>query len=217
MHVTTARPGAKPYAPRLPPEQRREQLLDAALDLALERGFHAVSVDGVARACGVTRPVVYGLFADRGALLTGLAERAEQRALERLADVLPALPGDDDPDPDALLLAGLEAYWQAVVEDPRTWRVVLLPPEGAPAEMTDRVTAQRALVLDQLQALSAWGLARRGGPDLDPELFARSVVALAEAAARLLLDEPSRFAVSSFTLHARTVLESLRRSPRPPA
>ncbi len=202
---------ARPYAPRLPAAERREQLLDAALDLALARGFHAVSVDGVARACGVTRPVVYGLFADRGALLTGLLDRAEERALARLATVLPALPADDV-DPDDLLVAGLEAYLQAVVDDPRTWRVVLLPPEGAPPEMAERVGAQRALVLAQLQALSAWGLPRRGGPDLDAELFARSVVALAEAAARLLLDEPGRFSVTSFTLHARTVLGALRRT-----
>ena len=85
----------------MPADQRREQLLEAALDIALERGFHAVTVDAVARACEVTRPVVYGVFADRTALLTGLADRAEARSLEQLAPVFPALPGpDDDVDPD---------------------------------------------------------------------------------------------------------------------
>src|SRR5687768_14059952 len=101
----------RPYAARLPAPQRREQLLDAALSVALERGFHAVTVDGVAKAAGVTRPVVYGLFADRGALLAGLADRAEHRALQQLAAVLPAVPADlDVVDPDELLVRSVTAY-----------------------------------------------------------------------------------------------------------
>ena len=70
--MSSASPAKKPYAPRLPAAERREQLLDAAQRIALERGFHAVSVDGVAKACGVTRPVVYGVFEDRTAMLAAL-------------------------------------------------------------------------------------------------------------------------------------------------
>lgn len=198
----------------MPAAERHAQLLDAALDLALERGWHAVSVDGVARACGVTRPVVYGLFADRDALLTALGERAEQQTLAQLAGVLPPLPGpDDDADPDRLIVEGLEAYLRAVQEAPRTWRVVLAPPEGVPPALAARVSAQRAVVLDALRELTTWGLAARGGPDLDPDLFARTVQTLSETAARLLLDDPAHFSVTSFTLFARTALAALRPGP----
>lgn len=201
----------RPYAPRLPAAQRREQLLDAALDLALERGFHAVSVDAVARACDVTRPVVYGQFADRAALLTALADRAEARTLEQLAPVFPALPsGDDAVDPDDLLVSGIEAYLRAVAAEPRTWRVVLLPPEGAPAELTARVDRHRRVLLRQLRELLAWGLQRRGGPAVDADLFARAVFTLAEGAARLLLDDPDRWPVEGFTAFTRTTLAALR-------
>jgi AcrR family transcriptional regulator len=201
----------RPYAPRLPPEQRREQLLEAALDIALERGFHAVTVDAVARACGVTRPVVYSVFADRTALLTGLADRAEERSLAQLAPVFPPLPAlDDDVDPDELLVAGIGAYLSAVVADPRTWRVVLLPPEGAPAELAGRVDQHRRVLLRQLRALLDWGLTRRGGPALDPDLFARAVFTLAEGAARLLLADPERWDVEAFTGFTRTALAALR-------
>jgi len=143
----------RPYAPRLPAAERREQLVEAALDIALARGFHAVSVDAVARACGVTRPVVYGLFEDRTALLTALADRAEERSLAQLAGVFPALEDlPTDADPDELLVAGVTAYLSAVAEDPRTWRVVLLPPEGAPAEIAGRVDQHRRVLLRQLRA-----------------------------------------------------------------
>lgn len=195
----------------MPAGQRREQLVEAALDIALERGFHAVTVDAVARACGVTRPVVYGLFADRAALLTALADRAEARTLEQLAPVFPTLADlTDDADPDELLLAGVTAYLSAVAADPRTWRVVLLPPEGAPSELAARVDAHRRVLLRQLRTLLDWGLSRRGGPALDADLFARAVFTLSEGAARLVLADPERWQVDAFTDFARTALGALR-------
>lgn len=208
-------PARRPYAARLPAAERREQLLDAALDIALDRGFHAVSIDAVARAVGVTRPVVYGLFDDRTALLTALADRAEARTLEQLAPVFPPLPGpDDDVDPDELLLAGITAYLSAVAADPRTWRVVLLPPEGAPAELAERVDQHRRVLLRQLRTLLDWGLSRRGGPALDPDLFARAVFTLAEGAARLLLADPERWRLEQFAEFTRTLLGALARDAR---
>lgn len=201
----------RPYAPRLPVAERREQLLTAAQTIALERGFHAVSIDGVAKACGVTRPVVYGAFADRTALLTALLDRSEQRALAGLAPVLPSLPGpDDDVDPDELLLRGITAYLQAVVSDPDTWRLILVPPEGAPPELAERVNAQRRVILRTLRGLLDWGLSRRGGPAIDADLFARSVFTLAEGAAGLLLEHPDRWSIDQFTDFTRTALAALR-------
>ncbi len=60
----------RPYAPRLPPEQRREQLLDAALCLIVERGYAGVSIEAVARIAGITRPVVYDHFPNLDASCT---------------------------------------------------------------------------------------------------------------------------------------------------
>ena len=59
--------------------------------------------------------------------------------------------------------------------------------------MAARVEAQRAVMLGPAARATDWGLVRRGGPALDPDLFARAVLALAEAAARLLLDDPAHF------------------------
>ena len=209
--MTSATAPRRPYAARLPLTERREQLLTAAQGIALERGFHAVSIDGVARACGVTRPVVYGAFADRTALLTALVDRGEERALAGLAQVFPQVPADeDDVDPDELLLRGIRAYLEAVAADPDTWRLILVPPEGAPPELAERVQAQRRVMLGTLRGLLDWGLRRRGGPALDADLFARAVFTLAEGAARLLLEQPDRWTVEQFTDFTRTALGALR-------
>lgn len=210
--MSPASPAKRPYAARLSPADRREQLLDAALDIALRRGFHAVTIDGVARAAGVTRPVVYGVYADRAALLQDLADRAERRVFAQLVPVFPATPGpDDDVDPDELLLAGVTAYLGAVRDNPPDWTVILLPPEGVPPELQARTQAHRRQLLSQLRSLSDWGLARRGGPaGLDPDLFARAVFTLAEGAARMLLVDPGRWDVEAFRDFTRTVLAAMR-------
>ena len=51
-----ARP-RKPYARRLSPEARREQLLDAALRVLVRDGFDQVTIEAIAQEAGVTRPV----------------------------------------------------------------------------------------------------------------------------------------------------------------
>jgi AcrR family transcriptional regulator len=199
------------YAPRLAPELRREQLLDAALSIAVEQGFHAVTIDRVARAADVTRPVVYALFADRHRLLDALLDREEGRALDALAPALPPVPAAGaDVDPDELLVAGVTAYLTAVRDRPKTWRVILVPPEGAPAALQERVVAHRRLLLARLRELVVWGLGRRGGPDIDVDLFARAVVTLAEGAARLVLADPDRWPVDRFVAFTRTLLGGLR-------
>ena len=57
-----------------------------------------VSIEAVARAAGITRPIVYRHFGDLGALLDALVERETLRALTQLREFLPAdLGGDPGP------------------------------------------------------------------------------------------------------------------------
>ena len=49
-------PSPAPPRQRMSSSERREQLLDVTRELAWERGFHAVSIDAVARAAGISRP-----------------------------------------------------------------------------------------------------------------------------------------------------------------
>src|SRR5581483_6264585 len=96
-HASDAAPQPRrPYAPRMPPEQRREQLIDAALSVILEQGYGGVSMEAVARTAGVTRPVVYDHFPNLGRLLHALIEREERYAFDQLQAVVPDEPGSLD-------------------------------------------------------------------------------------------------------------------------
>ena len=192
---------------RLPAGERRAQLLDVTKAMVAEQGFHAVSIEAVAREAGVSRPIVYGHFGDLPGLLEALVLRETARALRQLEDVL---PGDlAAGDAGALLLASLRGYLEAVRADPATWRLVLMPPEGAPALLRDRLAQGRAAVVAQLADAARPGLGR-GGPSPDPELTARTLSAVADEAARLLLTDPERYPVERMLAHAAWVLGQLR-------
>src|SRR5437588_4743548 len=103
-------------APRMPPEQRREQLVDAALEVILAQGYAGVSVEAVARAAGVTRPVVYDHFPNLGQLLRAMVEREEHYSLVELDALVPRDPGDRDP--GELLATSVSRFLAAVAGRP---------------------------------------------------------------------------------------------------
>jgi AcrR family transcriptional regulator len=193
-------------AGRLPAAERREQLLDVTKAIVAARGFHGVSIERVAREAGVSRPIVYGHFGDLDGLLEALVLRESARALDQLNAFLPGDLGAGDP--RALLLAGLRGYLEAVRDDPDTWRLVLMPPEGAPALLRDLLARGRSAVVAHLADAARPGLGS-GGPSPDPEMTARTLSAVADEAARLLLTDPERYPVERLLTHARWVLDQL--------
>jgi AcrR family transcriptional regulator len=186
--------------------ERREQLLDATKAIVDERGFHAVSIEAVARAAGVSRPIVYGHFHDLKGLLEALVEREGERALGQLAEVLPTELSQGDP--RELLLSGFRGYLAAVQSDPVTWRLVLMPPEGAPELLRERIGAGRAAVIGLLAGAVEPGLGP-GRESPDPELTARMLSALADEGARLLLTDAERWPAERLLAHARWLFDQL--------
>lgn len=187
----TSRP-RRPYAPRLPPEQRREQIIDAALEVILEHGYARISIEAIARAAGITRPVVYDHFPNLNRLLHAVIEREERISLEHLAQVVPEEPGDQPP--SELLLRGVTRFLEAVRSRPATWRIILLPLEGTPPIVRQHVEAGRARVLERIERLVQWALAgSEVHSDLDVELTARAIRDWSEQAGRMVLTDPERY------------------------
>jgi AcrR family transcriptional regulator len=195
-----------PSSQRLSAQERREQLLDATAEILSESGFHAVSIQSVARAAGVSRPIVYEHFGDLGGLLEALVKREMARAGEQVSKS--ALGDLSQGDPAELMLASLSAYLNAVERHPSTWRLVLTPPEGAPELLRKSIVEGRAAVLDGLREAVRPGL-RRGERDEDPDMTARTLSAIADEYARLVLADPERFPPERLLTHARWFLAQL--------
>ena len=195
------------YAPRLPREERREQVLDAALMLLDQQGFGAMSMEGVAREADIAKTVVYDLFDNRQGLLRALFEREQERALADVAAAVPSLPLEGDP--RDILVASLTTVLEAVRSHPETWRLILLPADGAPPALRAAVERHRERLIGQLEPLIAWGLPLAGLPALDPELTANTILALFENAIRLTLTRPRRFSPDRIAAFAGDLVAAL--------
>ena len=62
--ATTARKSAR-RSGRLPRGERREQLIEAASDVFVDRGYHAAGMDEIAERAGVSKPVLYQHFSSK--------------------------------------------------------------------------------------------------------------------------------------------------------
>jgi hypothetical protein len=136
-------------------------------------------------------------------VLEALVAREGRRALEQLEGVLPeALAARD---PRDRLVGALAGYLEAVRTDPDTWQLVLMPQEGAPRMLHERIAQGRAAVVAQLAA--ALGPGPAAAPD--PELLARLLAALADEAARLLLADPARYPAARIIALAQWLLSQV--------
>ena len=192
----------------MPPGQRREQLIDAALEVILERGYARVSIEAIARAAGITRPVVYDHFPNLNRLLHAVIEREERMSLEQLDQVVPEEPGDHEP--RELLAGGLGRFLSAVTTRPATWRIILLPLEGTPPIVRQHVQAGRTQVLARIERLVGWAVERSQLPrDLDVELTAHAIRDFCEQAGRMVLTDPQRYPPQRYERFAQDFLDLL--------
>jgi AcrR family transcriptional regulator len=186
--------------------ERREQLLDVTTEIVSDQGFQAVSIESVARAAGISRPIVYEHFGDLAGLLTAVVEREMARALSQVTET--ELTDLTEGPPRELMLDSLRAYLHAVRDHPTTWRLVLMPPEGAPELLHKSIKRGRAAVLERLAQAVRRALTRdRESPDA--ELTARLLSAIADEYARLVLTDPVRFPPERLLQHARWSIDQV--------
>ncbi len=195
------------YSPRRPREERREQLLDAALHVLDGDGFAGLTIEGIAREADLAKTVLYDTFGNREELLKALLAREQERAMGVLTGAMPQPPLPDDP--RQVLTDSLTALLEGVREQPETWRLILLPPEGTPPVVRKTVDRQRARLVRELEAIVAWGLKRTGAPELDPELATYALVASIENAIRMTLTQPERFPPERFAHFAADLVAAL--------
>ncbi|MHB8509280.1 MAG: TetR/AcrR family transcriptional regulator [Candidatus Dormibacteria bacterium] len=189
--------------PRMRATDRRAQVLEAARQIVAGDGYHAVTIEAVARAAGISRPIVYEHFGDLEGLLRALVDRIAEDALAQLDAVLPRSQAQGPP--GALLLASFEAYLRAACSDPVTWKVVLMPPEGAPPYAREKMAEGRQQVVGRLtESLGLGFMAGHGSPD--PELTARALSTVADEAVRLVLLSPANYPVERVLKHAAWLL-----------
>ncbi|MER5890123.1 helix-turn-helix domain-containing protein [Streptomyces sp. NPDC001941] len=197
----------RPYAPRLPLAERREQLLDAALAVIVAEGYAGVTIDAVARRAGVARSVVYGAYDGLEALLGALLDRQQARAFTRLLDTLDGAGAPADP---ADFAAGAVLRMSAMLrEDPDTWRLILLTSDATPAAVRERVEADRERFRGYVERAVTRLSADRADERFDARVLAHALTAAAEHFARLALGGDDAFTPERLAAQARALVRAL--------
>lgn len=162
---------------RLPRAERERQTLAAARALFAAHGYAEVTMDAVAAAVGVTKPLLYTYFGNKEQLYLACMEPAAEALVETVAAaVAPA------PTPAAALRAGVLAFFAFVDADRGAWRVLFdesLPANGL---LASRVRAHRERLIGLIVAAQRDRL-----PDVAPvevEALATALLGAAEALAR---------------------------------
>lgn len=201
----------RPYAARVPIEERRTQLLDAALRIIDRDGYDGVSIDAIAKEAGVTRPVVYGAFDGLGALLMTLLERQQKRALAQLYGALPITALGSPP--LVMVEKAVPALHQMLLNDPVTWRAILQAPANVPDAVRERIEADQSRVRAMIQMMI--GTVLPAGTDT--ELAAHGILALMRHMGGLILADPERYDAERLTAAARQAVRMALPSAERPA
>jgi AcrR family transcriptional regulator len=136
--------------------ERRQAILDAALEVFGARGYHGASIDEIARTAGISKALIYEHFPSKKELHASLIQAHVEELFERLA----AAAGTDDPG-EVRLRRGVDAFLAFVEERPEGWRMLFrdaADPELA--ELADRLQRQATALIAALIA----GNPRTGAP-----------------------------------------------------
>jgi AcrR family transcriptional regulator len=124
---------------RLTGIERRVALLDSALEVFAKRGYHASSIDDIAREAGVSKALIYEHFTSKQDLYAELLEQHAGELFSALAEAI----SEAGRDASARLVVGLDAFYGFVEEHTVAWRMLFreaTDPETA--AVLDRITAE---------------------------------------------------------------------------
>jgi len=160
---------------RLPAARRRQQLLDVALRVFSERGFHETSMNEVAEAAGVTKPVLYQHFGSKHDLFRELVTDVGGRLKEEIIQATAAATN-----PRRQVEDGFRAYFRFAADHPEAFRVLF----GGAARREVDLASEARKVEDTMAHVVASLIDVPGLSEEERTLLGYGVVGLAEGASR---------------------------------
>jgi len=163
-------------AARLPRDQRRAQLLDAANEVFTSKGYHAAAMDDIAEAAGVSKPVLYQHFPSKLDLYLALLDSSCERLVEIVTEALASTDHNAD-----RVVATMGAFYEFVSSSAGEFRFVFesdLTGEGRVQQRLWRVNDE---IADAIAAVISEDTAL---PGAESKLLAISLVGIAQVSAR---------------------------------
>ncbi len=139
---------AAPKTKRMPRAQREQQMLDAAVRVFSRCGYHAASMDEIAEASDVSKPMLYLYLGSKESLFAACIRREADRLIAAVAQA--AEPGLETGEQ---LRRGLTAFFGFVAEHRESWIVLYQQARAQGEPIVEEVAAARRQVVDAVTAL----------------------------------------------------------------
>jgi len=168
---------------RLPAAARREQLLEVAMGVFASQGFHDSSMNDVALAAGITKPVLYQHFDSKRDLYLALIDEAGSRLMSAIT-VAPITQSSGRQRTEI----GFLAYFEWVRHDNAAFTLLFGGGSRRDAEFSEAVERFTSQVADAIEPLIT--------ADIDTEhrrTLAHAIVGLAEGVSRRLVRQGGNF------------------------
>ncbi len=162
---------------RLSADARREQILDIAVDVFGRSGYYGASMNDIAEAAGVTKPVLYQHFESKSDLYRALLDLVGARLLDAIAKATA-----DATDGKELTERGFRAYFRWVAQRHDEFMLLFGGSARHDPEFSGRIR--------QITDAAAAAIAPLIAVDIDPvhrDTLAHALVGLAEGASRRLV------------------------------
>ena len=162
---------------------RRSQILEVALTAFSTSGYHNTSMNDIAEAAGVTKPVVYQHYESKRALFLAIIDHVGDRMIEVLTAATSGLT-----DGQAQVEAGMIAFFKWVERDRNAFKFLF----DSGTQNDEEFTIAIRKVLDR----SAEAIAPLIAIDLDPihvRTLAHGVAGASEGVARFLINNNTAF------------------------
>jgi AcrR family transcriptional regulator len=170
----------RPHAARLPAARRRRQLLEVALEVFGEQGFHPASMNDVAEAAGVTKPVLYQHFRSKRDLYREVLTDVGGQLLDAITKATTAASS-----PHEQVELGFIAYIRFVAANEAAFRVLF----GGGTRRDEEFAAQVAKVEGAIAEAIATLIDVEGLDEAQRRQLAHGLVGLAEGTSRVWMAE----------------------------
>jgi AcrR family transcriptional regulator len=179
--VVTTTPDARPRGTRLPRLARRKQLLGAAQEVFVARGYHAAAMDEIAERAGVSKPVLYQHFPGKLELYLALLDEHAEELVRKQREALASTTENK-----TRVQAAIEGYYDFVAGKGEAFRLVFesdLRNVAAVSARVERTLAECAEMISQVIQEDT------GVSSEEAHLLGMGLVGMAEVSARYWLSQ----------------------------
>ena len=173
--------------PRKDREQRRVEFVCAAI-AAIRRHGPDVAMEHIAAEAGISKPILYRYFRDKGDLYMAVSEHATQFMRAALLGGL----ADEEGDPRELLRMMIDTYLTFIQEEPELYRFVVRRSFPDRPVQRDPVTTNNELIAGTLTTIFGARLRKLGMDPGGAATWAHAGVGMVQAAGDWWLDQEAR-------------------------